>query len=191
LLSGTELGFIFRDTIWQYEIDKALLARGGEGPQEATVTAEAIGVFYSPPQEKLERLVTTSEVRWTFLPVSEPSVTLKSDPPLGMQVEKALTAAVRTYNGRIEVVVSAKTPPIGIAFDVTVHSSKRDQVIGAIDLPPGETGTSGADAVWAGEPPDYVDLVLTPSPKRAAETIDLLEIWGGVIVIRHVPVTRM
>lgn len=65
------------------------------------------------------------------------------------------------------------------------------QVIGAIDLPPGETGSSRADAVWAGKPPDYVDLVLTPSPKRAAETIDLLEIWGGVIVIRHVPVTRM
>jgi hypothetical protein len=42
----------------------------------------------------------------------------------------------------------------------------------------------------ADPPPDRVDVILRPNRKRAAETVDLLEIWGGEVTIRGVPVQR-
>ena len=85
---------------------------------------------------------------------------------------------------------------IALAFDVFAISEDARTLIGTCTWSKGTNATASLRSVFSGLDdefealPSQVEIELRTSRKAASETMDLYEIWDGVVELGHVPVER-
>jgi hypothetical protein len=204
-LSGQPSGWVTKEVL---RIPGADLARHvGKG---RTVRAEVIGAVYdgqgSPGLDRqvcaLDQVLTDTI---TVVPENEPTVELvRGDATMRdrlaqiIKVESNTRGKLVTSSGPVLHVdrgsearlrVRANSPPIGLAFRVILRDRRaREFPLNAIDFRPNVISSWFAATELDGFDADVVDVVLRPSPVRAAETVELTRIWDEELVFPDVPV---
>lgn len=140
----------------------------------------------------------TLEAPWELVPPDQPTVHVTDDPSHREAVEAALKlygmhyATSPTAPARLWGYVDSDAPPVPLCYEAHVRVGFSRLRCGEVMLSPlGQGGRSPVLTEVPGPPLEArtVDLILTPSPQRAARTVDVTEIWGVPIVFRDVPVT--
>lgn len=143
-------------------------------------------VLPSQPLHTISRDITAR----TTVVEKEPPDYLKmtSDPALEGQISSAIS--VRKVSQRqwgLEADIVARKPPVNLAVTMVAVAGDRRTSPVTLCIPRNvddnyPTGLGRLLDVT------HVDIVLTPDPKLARESVDLTEIWGKPIRFEHVPV---
>jgi hypothetical protein len=113
-------------------------------------------------------------------------------PELRKRVEAAIkvdSAVVLPRSGYMIVRTSAKSPPVPMAFRVTVRQGGH-QWIGSRTYGAGVNNTGAFIVPAKGFDGDRVDVIFEPDVNVALGTIDATRMWNGRLEFRDVPIER-
>jgi hypothetical protein len=181
---------------------------------EITVAVEIEQEFFEMgpqwPGKSLGKRTTTITRPLELVPADAETVKVVTDPSLRDAVEKSLKVESwhittggnsRTVfvedDDHVEVSIHAYNPPVGLACDVYLKTPRQEWHVGTASYLAGKRGGWGmrqelADMKgFAAAKPQRVDIVLRPSLKVARNTVDILQMWDGEVVLPDVPVQHV
>lgn len=91
--------------------------------------------------------------------------------------------------GEIGGTIAIEGPPLPACFRVLVRGGGGEYDRGCVAGRPGGSMHSCVSGKCTGPSFDVCDVILRSDPAGARETVDLVEIWSGEIVLKDVPVT--
>jgi len=128
------------------------------------------------------------------LPRSQLPVKLTPRPELQAQMEKAISIDSASWNTRngLSFVVKIEHPPMDVAWDVMLVAEKGEVKLGSVLCIAGEFVWMRVRSFDAGQPDgrDSIAVVFRPSAETTTGTVDMAEIWDGVVRIERVKVAE-
>jgi hypothetical protein len=159
--------------------------------------------------ERVDLDATSAQVRSTPLTlvtaavaeVARP-VARRTDPSLRRPVADALTVErltatqleqpAGTPTWYVRLGLSARRPPIALAFDVSLRVDGREWSMGVVHFRAGADAVQGCGGIVPSFAADArADVVLRPSQAAARRAPDLTEIWGEEIILANRSVDRI
>lgn len=119
---------------------------------------------------------------------------IPDNPELRAAVEKSVRVTEFGYvrPEYFEFTLEANTPPVNLAFECFARVDGKEVRLGDVAFKRGAGRHSYGMGAYRLEPlnPKRADIILRPSPKAAAGTVDLFDYWDGEIVFKDVPVAN-
>jgi hypothetical protein len=178
-------------------LDADVLSKLTDGPQQLGVVLD-VRLHDTPATPPVVLEGRTLECAWAL--ATQPTVSLVDRPELRAAVEQSLRAdpigaGVRPSDGTatpglLHVSVNANHPPMDLAFDMFLRFEGREVPMGSVEFRSAQSSGSEISTdldVLRGAHPDHVDVILRPSIRAAANTLDITSIWNVEVVLKDVP----
>jgi hypothetical protein len=169
----------------------------GKHELSLTICAEVFtGQMYLPGASTLQyQTDRTLSANFEVLPV-RPVNLIRTifDPKLSAVVKASLSPRDFRYRLKdhfLDGTIQFTNPPMNLAFDVIALYGGKEHRLSEMTyrVSPG-TGGYGVSGFFTDPPPAKIDLVLRPSEKVAADTVDIYSYWNQEMMFPNVPVAQ-
>jgi hypothetical protein len=158
----------------------------------------------SPTGSPIVRKQLSPEAAWELLPADTPSFRKVAGRSLRDTLRGSLAASVwhERDDDSVGVSLVVRNPPVPLSFDVWIRAGSKEWKVGSgyirqgggtLDLggaPRFRTPGRGSAAIIPGFNHDEVDVILRPSAREVARSLDGTELWDVDVIVPDVPVGR-